>query len=204
MQSIKARLSHKRVIAAALASGGRQRLSVWWLILLFFAANALAIWQGYLAAFYLVQYLAFDYMYRFGATVQIFLPAVLATLLCFIALAFFEAEARRRYLRSMTDVGVPPEREVTYEIRTDGLMLTSDKIDIFPKWSAIDTVEKLGKDWVLQAEQLTFLIPHDSFASADEEHEFMDALRSHLPQAALDRSPDLRKLVQQASNRAVF
>ena len=194
IRSIDVRLAHDQVIAAAMASKGRGRLSGWWLYPILFGANLIGVWQGGLAAFYIVQHLPFETMYRFGGAIVIVLPALLCMALSILALALFEAIGRRIFLKSMATAGVPMEVDAAYEIHLAGLRLVSDRIDIFPRWHAIDTVTKFGKSWVLQAEQLTFLIPGNSFVDAAEELEFMSDLRARLSAEALDRSPDLQRL----------
>ena len=44
------------------------------------------------------------------------------------------------------------------------LRVSTERITIFPKWGAVDSVEHHALGWVLSADQLTFLIPRDSFA----------------------------------------
>lgn len=192
IRSIDVRLAHDEVIAAAMATKGRGRISGWWLYPMLLGANLIGVWQGGLAAFYLVQYLPFETMYRFGGTIVIVLPALLCMALSILALALFEAIGRRNFLKSMATAGVPMEVDAAYEIHLEGLRLVSDRIDIFPRWQAIDTVAKFGDGWVLQAEQLTFLIPGGSFVDAAGEHEFMRDLRTRLSPEALNRSPELR------------
>ena len=189
--SVSSRLSHRKVMGAAMASRGRRRLSSYWLYLLFFIAIAIAVWQGYIAAFLLAQRLSFDWMFAIGTWLPILMPALLGMALCILALALYEGLSQRRYLRSMRDAGVPMDRDVVYEIHPEGLKLVSDRIVIFPMWDAIDFVEKIGDDWVLQAEQLTFLIPGDSFADEAAEREFLTALAGHLSAETLSRSDDI-------------
>lgn len=194
IRSVGARLSHDKVIAAAVAAKGRRQLSGFWLYPLLFAASLVGVWQGYLAAFHIVQYLPFTAMARFGGAVAIIVPALLCMALSILALALFERTSRRMFLRAMTEAGVPMERDVSYEVHPEGLKLVSDRIDIFPRWAAVDQVDRIGDDWVLQADQLTFLIPGDSFADSEQERTFMIAMREHLPAATLERSRELREL----------
>ena len=194
IRSIAVRLEHDRVIAAAIAARGRRQLSGWWLYPLLFTANLIGVWQGGLASFYLVQYLPFDAMYRFGGTITLVVPALLCMALSILALALFEAINRRIFLKSMAGAGAPMELDAIYEIRPEGLKLVSDRIEIFPRWPAVDTVTRVGKDWVLQAEQLTFFVPGNSFADGDDERDFLHELRSRLSPHALERSPDLHNL----------
>ena len=194
IRSVAVRLEHDRVVAAAIAARGRTQLSGWWLYPLLFIANLIGVWQGGLASFYLIQYLSFEAMYRFGGTITLVLPALLCMALSILALALFEAINRQIFLKSMAAAGTPMELDAIYEIRPEGLKLISDRIEILSRWPAVDTVTKVGKDWVLQAEQLTFLIPENSFADGGNERDFMCDLRSRLSSDALERSPELRNL----------
>ncbi len=194
VRSIDAHLSHERIIAAAMAAKGRRRLSGYWLYALFLAASLIGVWQGHLAAFYLAQYLPFAAMARFGGAIAVLVPALLCMALSIIALAVFEGMAQRMFLRDMARAGVPMERDVSYEIHPEGLKLLSDRIDIFPRWAAIDQVDRIAGDWVLQTDQLTLLIPGDSFADEGQERDFITDLRGHLPEATIERSPELRDL----------
>ena len=191
-RSINVRLAHDQVIAAAMAARGRGRISGWWLYPILLGANLIGVWQGGLAAFYIVQYLPFEAMYRFGGAIVVVLPALLCMALSILAMALFEAIGRKVFLKSMATAGVPMEIDAVYQILPEGLKLVSDRIEILPRWQAIDTVAKVGESWVLQAEQLTFLIPGDSFADADVERGFMREVRAQLSPETLDRSPELQ------------
>jgi hypothetical protein len=91
-------------------------------------------------------------------------------------------------LSEFTRLGIPLEREGTYEILPEGLRLTTDRIEIFPRWEAIDTIERVKFGWALSADQLTFLIPEKSFAEKAELRTFLAAILSRMSDAARERS----------------
>ena len=156
----RALLKHNDVMKASMASRSRPT-SVTWIGLLLGVGLFLAIELGHRFAFWLVQQLPFDAMFAIG----------------------------RAYLRNFPKLGIPAEIDAEFEILPDGLRLTTDRITIFPKWQAIDRVERLDLGWVLSADQLTFLIPRASFADEAAEGTFIAALVDKLSPEARQRSP---------------
>lgn len=187
--SHRAALTHERVMAASIAAQSRPLPSIWWKILALLAALAIAIWLGHLNAFYLVQAMPFNWMFRLGPYMPIIVPAMLCLAAVLIVEAAFQWIARRAYLKAFDRVAIPRGIDATYEILPEGLKLSTSRITIFPKWEVIDTVEEVGDGWAISADHLTFFIPHDSFPGPETEREFMRALIAPLGELARSRSP---------------
>ena len=182
-------LSHKRVMAAAIRSRSRQAVSPWWLFAGLGVALFAAIWLSGPVAFYLVQRLSFEWMFRVGEYLPTFVLAVFGVLaIAFVAGAYDRAN-RRKQLREFARLGIPLENEATYTILPEGLRLATARITIQPVWEAVDTVEKVSDGWVIAAEQLTMFVPAESFPDAAAEKTFIAALVAHLTPEARDRSP---------------
>lgn len=181
-------LSHDEVISAAMASQARRQLSVGWyfagVVLALFAAS----WLSGPLAFMLVQQLPISWMFAIG----VYLPTILMALLGLAGIGLvswaYSRAARRKLLREFTRLGIPLEREGVYEILTEGLRLTTDRIEIFPRWEAIDTIERVESGWALSAEQLTFLIPTASFADEREQRAFVGQILARMSETARARS----------------
>ena len=94
----------------------------------------------------------------------------------------------RAYLRNFTRLAIPLEIEALYEILPEGLRLTTDRIVIFQRWHAIDTVERVKQGWVISADQLTFLLPGESFTDEASERALIAAVLERLSEPALERS----------------
>ena len=97
---------------------------------------------------------------------------------------------RRSYLRNFTRLGIPTEIDALFEILPEGLRLSTERITIFPRWEAIDRIERHRFGWVLSADQLTYLIPHKDFADQDAERAFIGALVEKLTPQARERSKE--------------
>ena len=182
-------LSHKRVMAAAIRSRSRQSLSPWWLFAGLGVALAAAIWLSGTVAFYLVQMLPFEWMFRVG----VYLPTLVLAVFGVLAIAFvagaYDRANRRKQLRDFARLGIPLENEATYSILSEGLRLATARITIQPIWEAVDTVEKVSDGWVIAAEQLTMFVPAESFPDALAERAFIAALAARLTPEARERSP---------------
>jgi hypothetical protein len=188
--SHRALLTHPQVMAAAIKAHARARPSPWIYTVVLLAALVLAVWAGHLLGFQLVQELPFEWMFAVGVYVPTVVPALLAFAGVALAGWFYNALARRTYLRQFKALGIPLEIDALFEILPDELRLTTDRIVIAPKWAAVDTVENGAAGWVISADHLTFLVPHDSFAGKDAERAFVAALVAHLTEAARARSAE--------------
>ena len=184
----RALLKHDDVMKASMASRSRPT-SVTWIGLLLGVGLFLAIELGHRFAFWLVQQLPFDAMFAIGTSLPTVIPALFALIAVIFVGAIQNWAIRRAYLRNFPKLGIPAEIDAEFEILPDGLRLTTDRITIFPKWQAIDRVERLDLGWVLSADQLTFLIPRASFADEAAEGTFIAALVDKLSPEARQRSP---------------
>ena len=184
----RALLKHNDVMKASMASRSRPT-SVTWIGLLLGVGLFLAIELGHRFAFWLVQQLPFDAMFAIGTSLPTVIPALFALIAVIFVGAIQNWAIRRAYLRNFPKLGIPAEIDAEFEILPDGLRLTTDRITIFPKWQAIDRVERLDLGWVLSADQLTFLIPRASFADEAAEGTFIAALVDKLSPEARQRSP---------------
>jgi hypothetical protein len=185
----RATLSHRRVMAAAMAARSRP-IPVHWLSAALFVGLIAAVWLGHLVTFWGVQQLPFEWMFAIGSYLPTLIPALLAYLVVALVASAQDRVIRRGYLANFGRLGIPEEIEARFEVLPEGLRLTTDRITIFPRWEAVDTVERGGDGWVLSADHLTFLIPHDSFADDAAARAFVAAIVEHLPEAARERSAD--------------
>ena len=78
--------------------------------------------------------------------------------------------------------------EALYEVLPEGLRLTTDRTTLFPRWHSIDTVERVPQGWTLSADQLTYLLPRESFADEPSERELIAAIVENLSDPARERS----------------
>lgn len=156
--------------------------------LLFLCLLMLAIWLGHLASFYLVQRLPFSLMFMFGPCLPVFIPALFCVVALFIGNQLEQARSAKSYLKHLARIGSPLERDGTYEITDEALVLTTERMVLAPRWNAIDTIERGEVGWVVSADQLHFLIPYDAFASADAQRPLLSAITSRLTPEARARS----------------
>jgi hypothetical protein len=185
----RATLSHRRVMAAAMSARSRT-LPVHWLSAGLFAGLLAAVWLGGLVTFWAVQQLPFEWMFAIGVYLPTLITALLAYLVVALVASVQDRVIRRAYLANFGRLGIPEEIEARFEILPEGMPVTTARITIFPRWEAVDTVERGADGWVLSADHLTFLIPHDSFADEAAARTFVAAIVEHLTEAARERSPE--------------
>lgn len=185
----RALLRHDEVMQASMASRSRS-VSVTWLFVLLFVGLIVAVEAGYLASFWLVQQLPFPVMFAIGTWIPTTVTALFAFCVSVFAGSIQAWAVRRSYLRNFASLGIPTETDALFEILPEGLRLSTERLTLFPKWQSIDTVERHEFGWVLSADQLTYLVPLDSFADGDAERAFVAAIVAHLSSAARDRSAD--------------
>lgn len=183
----RALLKHDEVMKASMAARSRA-ISVNWLLFMLVVGLLLAVEAGHWFAFWFVQQLPFEIMFAIGTS----LPTVVPALFAFIVVIFVGRvqnwAVRRAYLKNFKRLTIPTEIEATFEILPEGLRLSTDRITIFPRWHAVDTVEWAGTGWVVSADHLTFLLPRASFADRDAERAFVAALLDKLTPEARERS----------------
>ena len=184
----RALLKHDEVMKASMAARSRT-VSVWWVALLLAVGLILAIELGHSFAFWFVQRLPFEAMFAIGPSLPTTIPALFALVAVILVGIAQNWAVRRAYLKNFQRLSIPTEIEATFEILPEGLRLSTDRISIFPKWRAVDTIESGDTGWVLSADQLTFLIPRESFANRDAERAFIAALVDRLMPEARERSP---------------
>ena len=185
----RATLDHRRVMAAAMAARSRA-VSVHWLSAALFFGLLAAVWLGHVVTFWAVQQLPFEWMFAIGTYLPTLIPALLAYLVVASVASFQNRAISRAYLANFTTLGIPKEIEVRFEVLPEGLRATTERISIFPRWAAVDTVERGADGWVISADHLTFLLPHDSFAGEAAARIFVAAIVGHLTEAARGRSAD--------------
>lgn len=186
--SHRALLRHDEVMKASMASRSRS-ISVTWIAVLLGAGLFAAVWAGPLFAFWFVQRLPFEVMFAIGPSLPTTITALFALIAVLLVGSIQNRALRRAYLKNFTRLGIPTEIEALFEILPEGLRLSTDRITIFPKWHAVDTVEHGETGWVLSADQLTFLVPQESFADKDAERAFLAAVVERLTEEARARSP---------------
>ena len=184
----RALIKHDEVMKASMAARSRA-ISVYWLALLLAVGLVLAIEWGHLFAFWFVQQLPFTVMFAIGPTLPTTIPALFALVVVILVGSVQNWAIRRAYLKNFKRLAIPTEIEATFEILPEGLRLSTDRITIFPKWSAVDTVEWAVSGWVLSADQLTFLVPRASFTDKNAERAFVAAVLERLTPEARERSP---------------
>jgi hypothetical protein len=185
----RAALKHREVMAAAMAARSRA-LSLHWLYVVLILGLVLAVWAGHLFAFWFVQQLSFEWMFAIGAYLPTLIPALFAWFAVVLVARIQNRAIGRAYLRNMAKLGIPLEGEVLYEVLPEGLRLTSDRITIVPRWQTIDTLERVPQGWALSADQLTFLIPRDSFEDEPAERALIAAILERMSGPAQERSRD--------------
>jgi hypothetical protein len=182
-------LRHRQVLAAVMASRSRA-VSVHWLLVALVAGLLAAVWVGHLFAFWLVQQLPPSWMFAIGPDLPTVIPALFALVVVLVIGSVQQRAISRAYLRSFARLGIPTEIQALFEVLPEGLRLSTERITIFPRWHAVDTVERGTDGWIVSADHLTFLIPRESFADEDAEREFVAALVEHLVPLARERSPE--------------
>ena len=194
----RALIKHDEVMKASMAARSRA-ISANWLALILALGLIFAIEWGHLFAFWFVQRLPFEVMFAIGTTLPTVIPALFALFVVVLVGSLQNWAVRRAYLKNFIRLGIPTEIEATFEILPEGLRLSTERIAIFPKWHAVDTVEWAATGWVLSADQLTFLLPRESFADQEAERSFISAVLERLTPEARERSP---KAVRFAENSA--
>jgi hypothetical protein len=184
----RALLKHREVLAAALAARSRS-IALYWISTALFLGLVVAVWAGGLVTFWFVQQLPFEWMFAIGPT----LPTVVTALFAYLVVALVSWGQNwaigRGYMRNFKRLGIPLEIDALYEVLPEGLRLTTDRMTIFPRWHAIDTVERVKQGWALSADQLTFLLPRESFADETTERLVIAAIVENLTEPARERSP---------------
>ena len=188
IEPVKVRLRHAEVMAAAMQSRSRIKSGGFVFSAILFALLVVAIWAGHLAAFMLVQYLPFWAMFAIGTYVPVLLPALFALAAVTVALSFEQKRLGAAYLRRLKALRIPLERDGTYRVTNDALVLETERVTIAPRWQAIDTVEKGATGWVVSADQLHMLIPFDAFADEDAQRSLLAAITSRMDADARARS----------------
>jgi hypothetical protein len=180
-------LKHRQVLAAARAARSRP-ISLNWLVAALVVGLYLAVWAGGLFAFWFVQQLPFEWMFAVGP----YLPTATIALFAYVVVVLISSvQARfvhRAYLRNFTRLGIPLEVEALYEVLPEGLRLTTDRMTLLPRWHAIDTLERVPQGWVLSGDQLTYLLPRESFADEATERALIAAIVDKLTEPARERS----------------
>ena len=183
----RAVLKHRQVLAAAMAARSRP-LSLYWLVAGLIVGLLLAVEAGHLVAFWLVQQLSFGWMFALGPYLPTFVAALFAYLVVVMVSWVQNRAIGRAYLRNFTRLGIPLEVDALYEVLPDGLRLTTDRSTIIQRWHSIDTVERVPQGWVVSADQLTFLLPRESFTDEAVERAVIAAILEKLSEPALERS----------------
>ena len=186
--SHRAVLTHKRLMAAAIRARSRRSLSGLWL----FGGLGVALWAAMVLAgpiaFFLVQRLPFDAMFRFGAYLPTLVLATLGLISIGLVAWAYERANRRKVLRDFQRLGIPIENDTTFTLLPDGLRIANPRMTIQPIWEAVDTVERVPDGWAIAFDQLTTFIPADSFADEAAERAFIGALAGRLTPNARARS----------------
>jgi len=181
-------LKHRQVLAAALAARSRL-ISLHWLAVGLLLGLILAVWAGGLFSFWFVQRLPFEWMFAVGPYLPTTVTALFAYFLVVLVSWLQNRAIGQAYLRNFTKLGIPLEVDAVYEVLPEGLRLTTDRTTLFPRWHSIDTVERVPQGWVISADQLTYLLPRESFADEASERALIAAIVENLSEQARERSP---------------
>jgi hypothetical protein len=184
----RAVLKHRQVLAAAMAVRSRSSSLHWLVSTALFAGLLLAVWAGGLFSFWFVQQLPFEWMFAIGPDLPIVATALLAYCVVVLVSWLQNRTIGWAYLRNFSRLGIPLEVEALYEVLPEGLRLTTDRIVIFPRWHSIDTIERVPQGWAISADQLTFLLPRESFADEASERVMIAAVLENLSEPARERS----------------
>ena len=199
---VTVRLRHAEVIEAALASRSRGQGNPLVGSAILFALLMAAIWLGTLSTFYFVQRLPLGAMFMFGPYLPIVLPALFCLFAVGIAMKIQQRLAERSYLNHLAAIGAPLERDGSYEVTSDALVLHTERLVLAPRWAAIDTVEKGRKGWVVSADQLHFLIPFDAFPDDNSQRQLLAAITARMTPEARARSREVVEFAEIAPSPA--
>lgn len=199
---VTVRLRHAEVIEAALASRSRGQGHPLLGSAILFALLVAAIWLGHLSTFFLVQRLPFEAMFMIGPYLPILLPALLCLFAVGVALRAQQRLAERSYLQHLAAIGAPLERDGSYEVTPDALVLHTERVVLAPRWAAIDTVEKGRKGWVVSADQLHFLIPFEAFPDDEAQRPLLAAITARMTPEARARSREAVEFAETAPSPA--
>ncbi|HEU5104119.1 MAG TPA: YcxB family protein [Roseiflexaceae bacterium] len=87
----------------------------------------------------------------------------------------------RRVVAVASDNNPNFQRNVTYEIQADGLATTSDLGESSVRWSAIQHIsEDTSYIYLSLPGTSTIVIPHNAFATTEQQQAFARELRSHI------------------------
>lgn len=181
-------LRHSEVMGAALRSSSRVRGGGTWFTAILLVLLCLAVWAGHLATFWLVQRLPFAAMFALGPYLPVVIPALFALFCLKLAIDVEQWRAQRAYLSVLAARGIPLERTGTYHVTAEALVLRTERIDLSPRWEAIDQVERGAKGWVISADQLHLLIPFADFADPETERGLLAAITARMTPDARTRS----------------
>lgn len=183
-------LRHDEVMAAALASKSRGRgvgdLLAW----ITFPLLCAAIWLGHITSFMLVQRLPFPVMVALGPWLPVLIPAVFSLFAVAVALQTEQWRAGRAFLQAMKARGVPLERDGTYHVNDEALVLETARTTLSARWGTIDTLERHDFGWIVSADQLHYLIPFAAFTDEGQQRSFLAAVTSRMTAEARARSRD--------------
>jgi hypothetical protein len=187
-------LKHAEVLEAAMASKSRLRGGGTWFTAILFALLCLAIWAGHVVTFWLVQQLPFAVMFAIGPYLPVLLPGMFCLFAVKLALDIEQRRVSRAYLAALAARGIPLERDGTYHVTPEALVLSTERIELAPRWAAIDHVERGARGWVLSADQLHFLIPFADFADPEAERALLAAITARMTPDARTRSREAVEL----------
>jgi len=186
--SHRARLSYPRLTAATIEATRHDSRSGLFYVALVLAVLVLAVWLGHMIAFRLAQELPLEWMFSVGPYLPTIVPVVLAFAGLLIVGRMQRAFEARKIWAEAKAHGIPLEFDALYELHPDELRMSSDRAAIAHKWATVDAITDTTHGWVISANCLMCLIPHDSFADVADERAFVAALVAHLTDAARARS----------------
>ena len=196
--TVTARMTHRRMMAASMRAHAARNTSTFWLLCSVVAVLLAAIWLSGPIAFLLVQSLPAEWMFTLGPALPSLVMWVLGLSGTALVLLFHVKRQRARVERHFAALRIPLEFDVTHSVLPEGFRATSDRMHVLATWQSVTALNRHGKDWVLQADQLTFVIPAEAL-EGDQRSAFLCALASYLTPAALARSPDLSPYVKAPS-----
>lgn len=196
--AVTARMTHRRMMAASMRAHAARNTSTLWLLCSVVVVLLAAIWLSGPIAFLLVQSLPAEWMFTLGPALPTLVMWVLGLGATALLLLFYLKRQSARVERQFAALGIPLEFDVTHRVLPEGFRATSDRMDILASWQSVTAVNRHGNDWVLRADQLTFVIPGEVL-EGDQRSAFLYALGSYLTPSALARSPELSPYVKAPS-----
>lgn len=105
-----------------------------------------------------------------------------------VGLALAQRRHREKFFAGLRKRGMPDSVNVAFAVSDLGLQIASPRIQHSVTWDAVLEIVSAPGAWLVQADQLTILVPHGAFASDADQREFIKGMLAHMSPEARDRS----------------